>query len=323
MVGIILASHGDFANGILQSASMIFGEQDNVRVVTLKPSDGPEDIRHKMEEAITSFENSDEILFLVDLWGGTPFNQASSLVMQNDKKRAMVTGLNLPMLIEAYAARLSMDKASEIASHILEEGRGGIKTIPENLDNNKGVVKNDSKGDTIPTYGDKKISYVLVRIDTRLLHGQVATAWTKTTNPNRIIVVSDNVSKDDLRKKMIEQAAPPGVRSHVVPIKKMIEVDKDSRFGNTKAMILFENPQDALRAIEGGMNIKEINLGSIAHTVGKVVVTKAIAMGKDDVEAIEKLMALGIKFNVKKVPSDSGENINHLLDKAKAGLNIK
>ena len=60
--------------------------------------------------------------------------------------------------------------------------------------------------------GDGKIKFVLARIDTRLLHGQVATSWTKATNPNRIIVVSDKVAKDDLRKKLIEQAAPTGVR---------------------------------------------------------------------------------------------------------------
>ena len=50
MVGIILASHGEFANGILQSGSMIFGEQKDVKAVTLQPSEGPDDLRAKMEE---------------------------------------------------------------------------------------------------------------------------------------------------------------------------------------------------------------------------------------------------------------------------------
>ena len=164
------------------------------------------------------------------------------------------------------------------------------------------------------------IKYVLARIDTRLLHGQVATTWTKTTQPNRIIVVSDAVSKDKLRKQMIEQAAPPGVKANVVPIDKMIQVAKDPRFGNTKAMLLFETPQDALRAIEGGVDIKELNIGSMAHSIGKVVVNKAIAMGPEDIETIEKIKAKGITFNVRKVPSDSNENIDKLLKKAKAEL---
>ena len=85
-------------------------------------------------------------------------------------------------------------------------------------------------------------------------------------------------------------------------------------------MILFETPQDALRAIEGGVDIKELNIGSMAHSIGKVVVNKAIAMGPEDIETIEKIKAKGITFNVRKVPSDSNENIDTLLKKAKAEL---
>ena len=80
MVGIILATHGDFAKGILQSGSMIFGDQPNVAAVTLQPSEGPADIRAKMEEAVASFDDPDQVLIMVDLWGGTPFNQATGLI---------------------------------------------------------------------------------------------------------------------------------------------------------------------------------------------------------------------------------------------------
>ena len=64
----------------------------------------------------------------------------------------------------------------------------------------------------------------------------------------------------------------------------MAEVVKDTRFGDTKAMLLFENPQDLLKAIEAGVDIKEVNIGSMAHSKGKVVVTNAVAMGDDDVK---------------------------------------
>lgn len=106
----------------------------------------------------------------------------------------------------------------------------------------------------------------------------------------------------------------------MVPVEKMIQVAKDPRFGNTKAMLLFETPQDALKAIEGGVEIKELNIGSMAHSIGKVVVNKAIAMDKDDVKTIEKIKSKGIKFDIRKVPADSKENIDNLLKKAKAEL---
>ena len=119
---------------------------------------------------------------------------------------------------------------------------------------------------------------------------------------------------------MIEQAAPPGVPANVVPISKMIQVAKDPRFGDTRALLLFETPQDLLRAIEGGVDIKKVNLGSMAHSVGKVVVTNAVAMGDDDVKTIEELISKGIEFDVRKVPADSPEDINAMLKKAKAEL---
>lgn len=325
MVGIILASHGEFANGIFQSGSMIFGEQADVKPCTLMPSEGPEDVRKKMEDAIASFENQEAVLFLVDLWGGTPFNQASALLDGHEDKWAIVTGLNLPMLIETYASRMSMETAHEIAAHVLQTAKEGVQINPKELEpkeEKKEVVADVPQG-AIPegtVLGDGHIKYGLARIDTRLLHGQVATAWTKTINPNRIIVVSDNVAHDALRKSMIEQAAPPGVKANVVPIEKMIQVAKDPRFGATKALLLFETPQDALKAIEGGVDIKELNVGSMAHSQGKAVCTKAIAMGKDDVETFEKLKALGVKFDVRKVPSDSPENFETILNKAKSEL---
>ncbi|WP_294363932.1 mannose/fructose/sorbose PTS transporter subunit IIA [uncultured Clostridium sp.] len=326
MVGIVIASHGEFASGILQSGQMILGEQENVKACTLMPSDSPENIKAKMEEAITSFDNKDEVLFLIDLWGGTPFNQASALINGHEDKWAIVTGLNLPMLVEAFASRFSMETAHEIATHISGSAKEGIRIKPESLEpaeeKTPVVTKSQSQG-AIPegtVIGDGKIKYVLARIDTRLLHGQVATAWTKAVQPNRIIAVSDSVANDDLRKNMIEQAAPPGVKANVVPIDKMCKVDKDTRFGDTKAMLLFETPQDALRAIEGGVQIKKLNLGSMAHSLGKVALTKAVSMDKDDVKTFEKLLALGVEIDVRKVPSDSPENINEILKKAKKEL---
>ncbi|OCG14632.1 PTS mannose transporter subunit EIIAB [Gilliamella sp. wkB292] len=317
MVGIILATHGEFAEGILQSGTMIFGEQENVKAVTLHPSDSPESLKERMLAAIATFDNQDEVLFLVDLWGGTPFNQANNLCGEHSNW-AIVAGLNLPMLIEAYSSRFSMETAKEIASAILESAKEGIRATVE-----PAKTQTSKPSAAIPegtVVGDGKMKIVLARIDSRLLHGQVATSWTKSTNPTRIIVVSDSVAKDQLRKKLIEEAAPPGVKANVVPIKKIIEVSRDPRFGNTKALLLFENPEDVLRTIEGGVDINVVNVGSMAHSVGKVMVNKVLSMNAQDVETFEKLKAKNVKFDVRKVPNDSNDNMDELLKKAKQEL---
>lgn len=327
MVGIIIASHGEFAAGIKQSGSMIFGEQEKVESVVFMPSEGPDDLQRKLQEAIAKVD-SEEILFLVDLWGGSPFNQANKLFEEAPEHRAIVAGLNLPMLIEAYASRFSMNTAHEIAQAIAPTAIEGVKVRPEELQKKEEVAEEQTvapKG-AIPertVLGDGKIKFVLARIDTRLLHGQVATNWTKATNPNRIIVVSDTVAKDDLRKKLIEQAAPPGVRAHVIPLDKLVQVYNDPRFGDTKALLLFEKPQDALAVIEKGVEIPELNIGSMAHSVGKVQINNVLSVDQADVDTYKKLRDLGVKFDVRKVSGDSPSDLFKLIAaKADEGLSI-
>ena len=85
-------------------------------------------------------------------------------------------------------------------------------------------------------------------------------------------------------------------------------------------MLLFENPQDVVRAMDGGVDIKEVNVGSMAHSVGKVVVSKVLSMGDEDVKAFETMKERGVTFDVRKVPNDSKDNMDEILKKAKAEL---
>ena len=302
MVGIVIASHGEFAKGIMQSGSMIFGEQEKVQAVTFMPNEGPDDLKAHLEAAVATFDADDDVLFLVDLWGGSPFNQANGLFEAHKDKWAIVTGLNLPMLIEAYASRLSMTSAHEIAAHIIDEAKAGVRVKPEDLEPKEAPKAEAKQAANTGTPG--KFKYVLARIDSRLLHGQVATTWSKTTNPTRIIVVSDNVAKDELRTNLIKQAAPGGIKAHVVPIDQMIKLAKDDQhFGN-----------------EGGVPLETINVGSMAHSTGKVQPNTVLAFDQDDIDTFEKLKAKGIKFDVRKVPSDSNGNMDSILKKAQSEL---
>src|SRR5699024_10453556 len=115
MVGIILACHGEFTEGILHYSTMMYEEYDNMKAVSIIRSEEPDELQEKLKDAVSTLDNQDEVLFLVDLWGGTPFNQTNLLWEENKEKWAVVSGLNLPMLIEALASRLSMDSAHQIA----------------------------------------------------------------------------------------------------------------------------------------------------------------------------------------------------------------
>lgn len=156
----------------------------------------------------------------------------------------------------------------------------------------------------------------LVRIDDRLIHGQVATVWTKHSKINRILVVSDDVAQDALRKTLLIQAAPPNIVVNVIPVKKMIEVYHDPRFNDSiKAMLLFTNPSDVKKVVEAGVKIKTLNVGGMSYQTGKHMITNAVAIDDKDEEAFVFLSNQGIAIDIRKVVSDSPVDLIHLLKK--------
>lgn len=127
----------------------------------------------------------------------------------------------------------------------------------------------------------------LARIDDRLIHGQVATRWTKETNVTRIIVVSDEVAADTVRKTLLTQVAPPGVTAHVVDVAKMIRVYNNPKYAGQRVMLLFTNPTDVERIVEGGVKITSVNIGGMAFRRGKTRVNNAISVDAKDIEAFK------------------------------------
>lgn len=157
----------------------------------------------------------------------------------------------------------------------------------------------------------------LARIDSRLLHGQVATVWTKSVSPNRILVVSDEVARDALRKILIVQAAPPGVKANVITVDKMIEIYHDSPFDNVKPLILTDTPQNMARLVAGGLDFSQtgVDIGSLAFSTGMVMVTNAVAVGQAEADALYALAAAGLKVYAQKVPTDKQVDLMPLLAK--------
>lgn len=155
----------------------------------------------------------------------------------------------------------------------------------------------------------------LVRIDDRLIHGQVVTVWAKVTKVNRILVISDVVAKDMLRKTLLKQAAPPGVNVNVITIDKMISIYDDPTFNTFKSMLLFTNPRDVRRVVEGGVSFDSINIGGMSFSDGKKMITNAVAVNHQDIEDLHYLSEQGIGLEIRKVVTDNKVYMMDLLKK--------
>lgn len=128
MFGILVGTHGVFSTELVKSCEMICGEQKNVRAVTLVPGEGPDDVVAKYEAAIQEMDCSGGVLFLNDLFGGSPYNAACRLAIGNPSY-VVVTGVNLPMLIEMTTAQAADDGTDikKLMERAVEAGKSGVQ----------------------------------------------------------------------------------------------------------------------------------------------------------------------------------------------------
>lgn len=125
MISIVLVSHGDLGAALIRSAEMIMGPVEQVFAVSLLPEEAPESFGAKLAAALAGFEGQD-VLVLIDLFGGTPYNVAARLVL--DGNRECVTGANLPMLLEVLSAR-EFSTLEELAATAAQAGQDSVKNL--------------------------------------------------------------------------------------------------------------------------------------------------------------------------------------------------
>ncbi|EDG1174006.1 PTS mannose transporter subunit IIAB [Salmonella enterica subsp. enterica serovar Newport] len=306
-IAIVIGTHGWAAEQLLKTAEMLLGEQENVGWIDFVPGENAETLIEKYNAQLAKLDTSKGVLFLVDTWGGSPFNAASRIVV--DKERyEVIAGVNIPMLVETFMARDDDPSFDELVALAVETGREGVKALkakPVEKAAPAPVAAAPKAATPAKPMGPNDYMVIgLARIDDRLIHGQVATRWTKETNVSRIIVVSDEVAADTVRKTLLTQVAPPGVTAHVVDVVKMIRVYNNPKYAGERVMLLFTNPTDVERIVEGGVKVTSVNIGGMAYRQGKTQVNNAVSVDEKDIEAFKKLNERGIELEVRKVSTD-------------------
>ncbi|HFK7981150.1 TPA: mannose/fructose/sorbose PTS transporter subunit IIB [Klebsiella oxytoca] len=153
------------------------------------------------------------------------------------------------------------------------------------------------------------MNITLARIDDRLIHGQVTTVWSKVANAQRIIICNDDVYNDDVRRTLLRQAAPPGMKVNVVNIEKAVAVYHNPQYQDETVFYLFTNPQDVLTMVQKGVKIATLNIGGMAWRPGKKQLTKAVSLDAADINTFQQLDKLGVKLDLRVVASDPSVNI--------------
>ena len=148
------------------------------------------------------------------------------------------------------------------------------------------------------------MAIALSRIDERLVHGQVAYSWSVAYEVDTLIVVDDLCAKDALQKTLINMAIPRGKKGFVLSVKEAIEYFKEGKDIHQKIFLVAKSPEIYLRMVEGGVPLKEINVGGMYFREGKKRLTRTVYVDKKDVEVFHKLKQFNVNCEIRTSPKD-------------------
>lgn len=152
---------------------------------------------------------------------------------------------------------------------------------------------------------------VHIRIDDRLLHGQVVGFWTNTLQATRIMVPSDRVAADDMLKKVLRMAAPAGVKTSVIPVERAARQIMEGRYAGQRVFMVCESPADILQLMDCGLPIKHINVGNIGGREGRIAVKTSLSLSPEEAQMFHEIMDRGVEVTSQMVPA---EPVTHLID---------
>lgn len=148
-----------------------------------------------------------------------------------------------------------------------------------------------------------------VRIDERLIHGQVATVWVNFLGCDRIIVVNDEAPKSAMQVGALKLACPTGVKLSILSVNKAIANINAGKYDNDKVFLITRNVSDCKRIVEGEVKLPGINVGNLAHKDGFRKIKKSVSLSEEDILMIKEMVGKGVQITAQMVPDETDASI--------------
>ena len=322
MKQILIATHGKMASGIRYTAELIVGKM--AEITTIDAYVTPEDnVEKKFEEYFAQHEN-DRIFVFTDLMGGS-VNQ--KLLGYSQKENVtLITGTNLPVLMQVMMA--DDDVTEEEIQEFIDDAReelqvvdlGGEKKSPAKENAAPAAEKSAPKKAPAPqSYDNSTAKITALRVDDRLIHGQVAMTWTKQLAVQGIVVANDEAANDNTQKMALKMAVPGGIKSLIKPVDEAIRILNNPKASRMRILVLTRTVKDALKIRQSVGEIGFLNVGNTGRFDGidvseKLVLTPTIMLTKTEQQALKDLVALDPKTCMQQVPNDEQKLVKDVLD---------
>ena len=158
----------------------------------------------------------------------------------------------------------------------------------------------------------------LIRVDSRLIHGQVITKWRKIFNITKIVVVDDSLANDEFMIRMYEAAAPAGVKVKVYGVEKAKRLWDKNQFGTEgRVLLLFKDIPTCYKLYEQGVPMNYIQIGGVAKTADRKVILQAVSLNESEMELLGKFHQYGCEVAIQIVPEDTRLSYEEIVKKYK------
>ena len=155
----------------------------------------------------------------------------------------------------------------------------------------------------------------LVRIDDRLIHGQVVMSWTKRLNASVIVVPDDDAAADPILKVAMKAATPIGVRSAIVTVADGAALLNGPKLNNDRVFVVVKGPGVIVQLLKAGVPIKKVIVGNMRNEDGKKRITKIVAASQAEWDSFKEIDASGVELVEQWLPGEETRSFNDILKK--------
>lgn len=153
---------------------------------------------------------------------------------------------------------------------------------------------------------------IAVRVDDRLIHGQVVTQWVKVFNAEKIVVIDNEVAKDKMQKNILKFAAPPEMKVSIFSVDKAVEIWNKNKFGNLNVFVLFKNVLQIKELADKGVKFDEITLGNMSIVGDRKQIYKSTGFTEEEAQCLYDLKNDGVNIEFQTQPTDKKESLDIL-----------
>lgn len=294
----LIVAHGQYAKACLSSCEMITGKHDNLFVVSFTEELSRDDLIEKIN-AILDSRQDQEFIFLTDIYGGTPYNASKMIYDSRASTVGILTGISLQMLIPIALGEEISDVLAKTEQLFSFEGKQAEKKIGEKK--------------AFSSVKVEKNGIIQIRIDERLIHGQVATSWIGNLSASRVMIIDDTIVKSEMEKSALRAACPKNIKLSILTVENAAKRINEGVYSEERLLIIVKNPGIVKQLFELDVQISSVTVGNMSKKENRELLKKSVYISKEELNDLLYLENQNIKVVVQMVPNEEKSKISEYL----------